>query len=89
MLLFPLGMRIIPSRDVSGHTDKRIFRLRSALRVLMHRRRVSGRVVQLIAGHLSFSAIASRGALSLFGLGVLNSLEARDVMWNSVGLFEV
>ena len=30
----------------------------------MHRSRVSGRVVQLIAGHLSFGAIASRGALS-------------------------
>ena len=57
-------MRIIPSHGVCGHTDKRMFRLRSALRVLMHRRRVSGRFVQLVAGHLSFGAIASRGALS-------------------------
>ena len=57
-------MRIIPSHGVCGHTDKRIFRLRSALRVLMHRRRVAAMVVQLIAGRLSFGAIASRGALS-------------------------
>ena len=45
-----LGMRIIPSHGACGHTDKRIFRLRSALRVLMHRRHFSGRVVQLNAG---------------------------------------
>ena len=44
-----LGMRIILSHGVCGHTDKRIFRQRSASRVLMHRRRVSGRVAQLIA----------------------------------------
>ena len=58
-------MKIVPSHGVCGHTDQRIFRLKSALRVLMHRRRVSGRVVQLIGGRLSFGAIASRGALSL------------------------
>ena len=58
-------MKIIPFRGVCGHTDKRIFRFRSALRVLMHRRRVSGRVVQLISGHLSFGAVALRRALSL------------------------
>ena len=52
---------IIPAHGVCGHTWERIFRLEKALRVVMHRRRVSGRVVQLIAGHLSFGAIASRG----------------------------
>ena len=65
LLAETLGMRIIPSHGVCGNTDKRIFRLRSALHVSIHRRRVSGRVVQLIAGHLSFGANASRGALSL------------------------
>ena len=38
-----LGLGIIPAHGVCGHTDKRIFRPRSALRVSMHRRRVSGR----------------------------------------------
>ena len=43
-----LGMRIIPSHGVCGQTDKRIFRLKSALRVLMHRRRVL-RVISRLA----------------------------------------
>ena len=60
-----LGMRIIFSQGVCGHTDKRIFRIWSALRVLMHRQRVSGRVMQQVAGHVSFGAITSRGVLSL------------------------
>ena len=59
-LFFLLGMRIIPAHGVCGHTDKRIVRLRSALRVFMHRRRVSGRVVQLIAGHLSLLELLPR-----------------------------
>ena len=56
-----LGMSIISSSGGCGHTDKRIFRLRSALHVLMHRRRI----VQLIACHLSFGSVASRGSLSI------------------------
>ena len=64
-----LGMRIIPSHGVCGHTDKRIFRLRS-LRVLMHPHRISGRVVQLIA---------LRSVVPL-GLGVQIRCETLDVM---------
>ena len=83
-----LSVRIIPSHGACGHTDKRILRLRSALRVLMHRRRVSGRVVQLIAGHLSFGAVASRGALSLLELGVSNLAAkhwmSRGIPWDSL-----
>ena len=59
-----LGMRIIFSHGVCANTDKIMCRVRSALRVLMHRRPASGRVVQLIAGHRSFGAIVSPGALS-------------------------
>ena len=66
-----------------------MLRLRSALRVLMHRRRVSGRVVQLIAGHLSFGSIASRGALSLLDSVYKFAAKALDVMCNAVGLFEM
>ena len=47
----------------------------------MHRRRVSGRVVQLIAGHLSFGAIASLGALSL--VDSVNKFAAKH--WMSCG----
>ena len=51
-------------------TDKRIFHLKSALRVLMHRRRVSGRVVQLIAGTGLFWRHCFGSGAVPFGLGV-------------------
>ena len=62
-----LGMRIIPSSRCLRTCRHAYFRLRSGrcCGVLMHRPRASGRVVPLIAGHLSFGAIASPGALSL------------------------
>ena len=60
-----LGVRIISAHGVCGHTDSRIFISDRHGAFLMHRRRVSGRVVQPIAGHLSLGAVASRGALSV------------------------
>ena len=50
----------------------------------MRRRRVSGRVVQLIAGHLSFGAVASRGALSLYSLykSAVQHRMSRGVPWD-------
>ena len=81
------GVRIIPSRGVCGHTDKSIFLLRAVLRALMHRRRVSGRVVQLFAVHLSFGAVASRGALSLldsaYRFAAMHWM-SRGVPWDSL-----
>ena len=79
-------MRIIPSRGVCGHTDTHIFRLTSALRVLMNRR-VSGRVAQPIAGHVSFGAVASRGALSLLNSVYLFAAQhwmLRGIPWDSL-----
>ena len=68
-----LPLHEVTPDGVCGHTDKRMFRLRSGLPVLMRRRRVSGKVVQLIAGHLSFGAITSRGALSFLDSVCINS----------------
>ena len=85
-----LRMRTIPSHGVCGHGDKRIFRLTSALRVLMHRRRVSGRVVQLIAGHLSFGAIALARNIVPFWTRCMNSLRSTGCYvrnpWDSLKL---
>ena len=80
-------MHEVTPDGVCGHTDKRMFRLRPGLPVLMHRRRVSGKVVQLIAGHLSFGAITSRGALSF--LDSVYKFKALDVRRNSVCPFEM
>ena len=82
-----LGMRNIPAHGVCGHTDERMFRLRAALRVLMHIRRVSGGVVQFIAGHLSFGAVASRGAVSLLVSVCLFAVKhwmSRGTSWDSL-----
>ena len=46
-----LGMRIISSHGVCGHTDKRIYRLSLALHVLVHRRRAVDRGSSLVWRH--------------------------------------
>ena len=69
-------MRIISSLSMCGRTELRAFRLQSALHAFTRRRRVSGRVMQLVARRLFFGTMSSRGGFSLLDSAYMFSCSA-------------
>jgi hypothetical protein len=61
-----LGTVLDCSRHLTALTAKRFFRLHSALRALLRRRRASGKAIEIIIGHCTFCALIDRRLLSIF-----------------------
>ena len=60
-----LGYEVSPANANCSGTNKRISCIRSVLRTVSSRHRISGRTMELVNGHESLLTLSNRGALSI------------------------
>jgi hypothetical protein len=62
----PLGVRLNGESKTTMLTEARFWKLRQGIMAVLKRRRISGRLLEIVVGHATFCALVNRLSLSIF-----------------------
>ena len=78
-----LGYDVSPANSSCSGTGKRLARIRSVACAVSSRRHISGRAMELVNGHESFSVLSNRDDLSILAASLMFAWASRLALQGS------